>query len=75
MIMARTFTHKSILDLAEYSRVPVINALSDAEHPCQVLADFLTIIEHKGKVDGLKFAFLGAGNNMSHSLMLISALM
>ena len=75
MIMARTFTHKSILDLAEYSKVPVINALSDAEHPCQVLADFLTIMEHKGKVDGLKFAFLGAGNNMSHSLMLISALM
>lgn len=75
MIMARTFSHKSILDLAEYSRVPVINALSDEEHPCQVMADFLTIMEHKGKVEGLKFAFLGAGNNMSHSLMLISALL
>lgn len=75
IIMARTFSHKSIVDLAKYSKVPVINALSDAEHPCQVLADFLTISEHKGSVKKLKFAFLGAGNNMSHSLMLISSLM
>ncbi|HAV91948.1 TPA: ornithine carbamoyltransferase [candidate division WOR-3 bacterium] len=75
IIMARTFSHKSIVDLAKYSKVPVINALSDAEHPCQVLADFLTIDEHKGKTKKLKFAFLGAGNNMSHSLMLISSLM
>ncbi|MDD3804180.1 MAG: ornithine carbamoyltransferase [bacterium] len=75
IIMARTFSHKSIVDLAKYSKVPVINALSDAEHPCQVLADFLTISEHKGKLSKLKFAFLGAGNNMSHSLMLISSLM
>ncbi|MGE3062284.1 MAG: ornithine carbamoyltransferase [bacterium] len=75
IIMARTFSHKSIVDLAKYSKVPVINALSDAEHPCQVLADFLTIDEHIGRTSKLKFAFLGAGNNMSHSLMLISSLM
>jgi len=75
IIMARTFSHKSIEQLSEYSSVPVINALSDYEHPCQVMADYLTIMEHKGKVEGLKFAFLGAGNNMSHSLMLMAGLM
>ena len=75
IIMARTFSHKSIKQLAEYSKVPVINALSDYEHPCQVMADYLTIFEHKGKTDSMKFAFMGAGNNMSHSLMLMAGLM
>ncbi|MCK4523662.1 ornithine carbamoyltransferase, partial [candidate division WOR-3 bacterium] len=74
IIMARTFSHKSIKQLAEYSKVPVINALSDYEHPCQVMADYLTIFEHKGKTDSMKFAFMGAGNNMSHSLMLMAGL-
>lgn len=75
IIMARTFSHKSIEQLSEYSKVPVINALSDYEHPCQVMADYLTIYEHKGRTDKMKFAFLGAGNNMSHSLMLMAGLM
>ncbi len=75
IIMARTFSHKSIEALSAYSRVPVINALSDYEHPCQVMADYLTIYEHKGRIDKMKFAFLGAGNNMSHSLMLMAGLM
>ncbi len=75
IIMARTFSHKSIKQLAKYSKVPVINALSDYEHPCQVMADYLTIFEHKGKIDSMKFAFMGAGNNMSHSLMLMAGLM
>ncbi len=74
IIMARTFAHKSVTDLAEYAKCPVVNALTDEEHPCQVLADFLTIYEHKKTVTGLDFTFVGAGNNMSHSLMLIAGL-
>lgn len=74
IIMARTFAHKSVTDLAEYAKCPVVNALTDEEHPCQVLADFLTIFEHKKTVSGLNFTFVGAGNNMSHSLMLIAGL-
>jgi ornithine carbamoyltransferase len=68
-IMARVFAHQDILDLAEYSGVPVINGLTDLLHPCQVLADFLTIREHKGTVENLKLAYIGDGNNMAHSLM------
>lgn len=75
IIMARTFSHRAIEELSEYAKCPVINALSDAEHPCQVLADFLTVYEHKKTVSGLKFTFVGAGNNMSHSLLLIAGLM
>ncbi|NLI97779.1 ornithine carbamoyltransferase [bacterium] len=72
-ISARTFAHKTVEDLAKYADTPVVNALSDAEHPCQALADFLTIYEHKGKTEGLKMAFLGDGNNVAHSLMLTAA--
>lgn len=75
IIMARTFSHKSVEDLAKYASIPVINGLSDKEHPCQVLADYLTIEEHKGKTSNLKFTFVGAGNNMSHSLMLITSML
>jgi ornithine carbamoyltransferase len=75
IIMARVFAHKSVEDLAKYAKIPVINGLSDKEHPCQVLADYLTIEEHKGKTNGIKFTFVGAGNNMSHSLMLISSML
>ncbi|MBL7159399.1 ornithine carbamoyltransferase [Candidatus Microgenomates bacterium] len=75
-IMARTFKHESIEELASGSSVPVINALSDLEHPCQILADFLTIIEKKGKIEGLKLAYLGDGkNNVTHSLVLASSLL
>lgn len=69
-IMARVFAHSDLLILAEYSRVPVINGLSDYSHPCQGLADFLTIIEKKGRdLKGKKLAFVGDGNNVATSLL------
>lgn len=68
-IMARTFEHKIVTDLAKYSRVPVINGLTDFSHPCQVMADLFTVLERKGRLEGLKMAFIGDGNNMAHSLM------
>ena len=68
-IMARTFEHQKVLDLVEYGSIPIINGLTDLLHPCQVLADLLTVKEHKGKLEGLKMAYLGDGNNMAHSLM------
>ena len=67
-IMARTFEHKTVLDLAEYADVPVINALTDWSHPCQAMADVLTIREHYGRVEGIKIAFIGDGNNVARSL-------
>lgn len=69
-IMIRTFGHDKVVDLARYATVPVINGLSDLAHPCQVLADFQTIYEHKGTLKGLKLAYIGDGNNMAHSLMI-----
>jgi len=68
-IMARTFSHKVILDLAKFATVPVINGLSNLFHPCQVLGDLLTIKEKKGKLSGLKLAYIGDGNNVAHSLI------
>jgi ornithine carbamoyltransferase len=72
-IMARVFSHNTILELAEHSSVPVINGLCDREHPCQALADLQTVIERKGSVKGLKIAYIGDGNNVAHSLMLLGA--
>ncbi|HEY3379031.1 MAG TPA: ornithine carbamoyltransferase [Armatimonadota bacterium] len=72
-IMARTFAHQTVIDLAAYASIPVINALSDLEHPCQALADFLTLTEHKGALKGLKLTYVGDGNNVAHSLMLLAA--
>lgn len=69
-IMIRTFGHNNVADLAKYASVPVINGLSDLAHPCQVLADYQTILEHKGTLKGLKLAYIGDGNNMAHSLMI-----
>ncbi|AWB47065.1 ornithine carbamoyltransferase [Paenibacillus sp. CAA11] len=69
-LMIRTFGHENVVDLARYATIPVINGLSDLAHPCQVLADFQTIYEHKGKLKGLKLAYIGDGNNMAHSLMI-----
>lgn len=69
VIMARTFSHKSIIQLAENADAPVINALSDKLHPCQALADYLTILERKGRLEGLTLAFVGDGNNVANSLM------
>jgi ornithine carbamoyltransferase len=72
-IMARTFSHQHVVELAQHAGVPVINGLTDREHPCQALADFLTIRERKGRTQGLKLAYLGDGNNVAHSLLLLGA--
>ena len=74
-IAARTFSHQTLQSLASYSGVPVINALSDLEHPCQALADLFTIYERKGELGGLTLAFIGDGNNVAHSLLLAASLM
>lgn len=68
-IMIRTFAQKEVEDLAEYSSIPIINGLTDYCHPCQVLADLMTIREYKKSFDGLKFCFIGDGNNMANSLI------
>ncbi|HXG17661.1 MAG TPA: ornithine carbamoyltransferase [Methylomirabilota bacterium] len=67
LIMVRTFSHAVVLELAQHATVPVINGLSDLLHPCQVLADCLTLIEQRGRLDGLKVAFIGDGNNVVNS--------
>lgn len=68
-IMIRTFDHQDVIDLAQYGSIPVINGLTDREHPCQILADLLTIYEHKGTLKGLKMAYIGDGNNVAHSIL------
>ncbi len=75
IIMIRTFEHSRILKFAQYSSVPVINALTDLLHPCQVLADLMTIKEHYGKLDNLKIAFVGDGNNMANSWIYAAAIL
>ncbi len=75
LIMARTFSHNTITELAENATIPVINGLSDLEHPCQVLGDFFTILEHKGSFQNLKLAYIGDGNNVCNSLLLASAML
>ncbi len=67
-IMIRTFAQKEVEDLAEFGSIPIINGLTDYCHPCQVLADLQTVREHKNKLDGLKFCYIGDGNNMANSL-------
>lgn len=74
-IIARTFTHRTVELLAGYARIPVINGLSDREHPCQALGDMLTIYEKKGKLNGLRLAFIGDGNNVARSLLLATSLL
>jgi ornithine carbamoyltransferase len=73
VIVLRTYSHDTITEMAACSRVPVINALSDLEHPCQALADFFTLEERFGSVEGLHFTYVGDGNNVCHSLMLTAA--
>ncbi len=68
-IMIRTFSHQDVIDLARFGSIPVINGLTDLHHPCQVLADLFTILEKKRKLEGLKLAYIGDGNNMAHSLL------
>ncbi|GAB1078574.1 ornithine carbamoyltransferase [Shewanella algae] len=74
-IVARTFSHKTIEGLAEFGTVPVINALSDLYHPCQALADFLTLSEQLGDLGKVKLAYVGDGNNVTHSLMIGAAIL
>lgn len=69
-IMIRTYEHEEVEELAAYAEIPVINGLTDLLHPCQAMADLLTVLEHKGKLEGLKLAYVGDGNNMAHSLLL-----
>ncbi len=75
IIMVRTFEHSRLMKFAQYSSVPVINALTDLLHPCQVLTDLVTIKEHFGKLDGLKIAFIGDGNNMANSWIYAAAIL
>ena len=72
-IMIRTFAHDLVEKMGEYSAVPIINGLTDFSHPCQAMADFMTIWEIKGKLEKLKVAFIGDGNNVAHSLMFAGA--
>ena len=69
-IIARVYSHQHLEEMAQHATVPVINALSDREHPCQVISDLLTIAEHKGQLQGLKLAYIGDGNNIARTLCL-----
>ena len=73
LIMARLFAHQDLIDLAQYSTVPIINGLTDYNHPCQLMADALTIKENFGRVDGIKMVYIGDGNNMVHSMLRLAA--
>ena len=72
-IMIRTFAHEIVEQMAEYASIPIINGLTDYSHPCQAMADYMTMWEVKGKLDGLKVAYVGDGNNVAHSLMFAGA--
>ena len=73
MIMARLFDHAHLLELAQFARVPVINGLTDYNHPCQIMADLLTIKEHRRRLDNIKIAYVGDGNNIVHSWLRLAA--
>jgi ornithine carbamoyltransferase len=72
-IMIRTFGHDIVVKMAEYASIPIINGLTDFSHPCQAMADYLTILELKGRLEGVKLAYVGDGNNVSNSLMFAAA--
>ncbi|MDQ1265790.1 MAG: ornithine carbamoyltransferase [Bacteroidota bacterium] len=72
-IMIRTFGHDIVENMAKFASIPIINGLTDYSHPCQAMADFLTILETKGKLEGLKLCYVGDGNNVAHSLMFAGA--
>jgi ornithine carbamoyltransferase len=72
-IMIRTFAHQIVIDMAKFASIPIINGLTDYSHPCQAMADYLTIYEKKGKLEGLKVCYVGDGNNVAHSLMFAGA--
>ena len=73
VIMARLFGHDDLLELAQFARVPVINGLTDYNHPCQIMADVLTVMEVKGRFEGVKLVYVGEGNNMTHSWLRLAA--
>jgi ornithine carbamoyltransferase len=75
VIVLRTYAHDTITEMAQYARVPIINALSDLEHPCQAIADFMTLQERFGDLTGFNFTYVGDGNNVCHSLMITAALL
>jgi ornithine carbamoyltransferase len=75
LIMARVFQHQTVLDFSRYAEIPVINALCDTEHPCQVMADFMAVIEHRGDLKDFALAYIGDGNNVCNSLILLSAIL
>jgi ornithine carbamoyltransferase len=72
-IMIRTFAHDIVVDMARHASIPVINGLTDYSHPCQAMADYLTMLEVKGRIAGLKVAYIGDGNNVAHSLLFAGA--
>jgi len=72
MIMARLFNHQDIIDLAEFSSVPVINGLTDFNHPCQIMADIFTVLEYRKSLDNLKVTYIGDGNNIVHSWLMLA---
>jgi ornithine carbamoyltransferase len=72
-IMIRTFAHEIVVQMADYASIPIINGLTEYSHPCQALADYLTILEVKSRIAGLKIAFIGDGNNVAHSLIFAGA--
>ena len=74
-IMIRTFSHSYVEELAEHASIPIINGLTDLYHPCQAMADMLTIWEHKGRLKGIKLAYVGDGNNVANSLVLAAVLL
>ncbi len=73
IIMIRTFAHSICTDMADYSKIPIMNGLTDHEHPCQALADYFTMWEIKGELKGKKLTYVGDGNNVAHSLLLLGA--
>ncbi len=75
MIMCRLFEHKDLLEIADYSKVPVINGLTDYNHPCQIVADALTIVESRGELDGAKVVYIGDGNNIVHSWLELASVL
>ena len=72
IIMARLFDHQHIIDLAKHASVPVINGLTDFNHPCQIMADIFTVLEHRGNLDNLKVTYVGDGNNIVHSWLMLA---
>src|SRR5271167_1098222 len=72
-IMIRTFDHETVVEMARCASIPVINGLTDYSHPCQAMADYLTMLEVKGRIAGLKVAYIGDGNNVAHSLLFAGA--